>query len=180
MQAIRADVRADMNIQSRQIDNAGTRVDNAIQDMQKQFKELAGMQLRKPVLECFLGGSSLDGSILKFSPNLRDQNINIKNIGDASARNIKIRLYTNLTPEECNSFYGGGGEWRFLNASDEPDYGCVFESYEQQPIDPKESRPININLFNSFKTGNYRALLKVFYEQPEPKKYSFTISMSDK
>lgn len=171
----RADIRSERESQSRQLGNTVARVDNAIQDMQKQFKELAGAQIKKPVLELFVGGSSLEGAVLKLSPTHQTVTINIKNAGDASARNIRIRLYSNSTAD-CYYF----GSWRLLPVSDEPTYKCSFESYEIDPIDPKESRPFNLPMANNIKPGNYSFLLKVFYEQTEPQRYSFTIKVDDK
>lgn len=175
MLANRSDIKSERESQSRQLGNTIIRVDNAIQDMQKQFKELAGTQLKKPVLELFVGGSSLEGAVLKLSPTHQTVTINIKNVGKASARSIRVRLYSNST-DDCYYF----GSWRLLPMSDEPTYKCSFESYEIDPIDPKESRPFNIPMTNNIKPGNYPFLLKVFYEQTEPHRYSFTIKVNDK
>lgn len=176
MLAIRADVRADIDRQSRQFDQATAKVDSSVQDMQKQFKELAGNQLRKPVLELLMGGSSIESAVLKFSPSHQNLTMNIKNTGDFPARNIRIRLYSNFS-NDCQI----SGEWNQSTSSDEPAYKCVYESFQHQPLDPKESRPIDIDMANiNVKPGNYPSLLKMFYEQPEPRKYTFVISISDK
>src|SRR6185436_26935 len=72
------------------------KVDTAVADMQRQFKELSGVQLRKPSLECLLDGKSLEGSVLNFSTDHRTFNIELRNSGDAPAGNIRVRLYVNV------------------------------------------------------------------------------------
>jgi len=172
----REDVRAQGESQERQLGGTISRVDNASKDMRQQFKELAGTQLRKPLLECLLKGSSLEGEILNFTPEHRQKTIQIKNVGDAPARNIRIRLYTNM-PEDCLS-RGEETQWELLSLSDEPRYKYAFQTYGALPIDPKDSRTIDLFILNeTAKAGNYQSLLKVFYEQPEPRKYSFTIDI---
>lgn len=178
MQAIRTDVRTDIDGQSRLVSGNASKVDNAIQDMQKRFKELEGAQLRKPVLECLVGGQSLEGGILKLSPTRNEVTFQVKNTGDAPARNIRIRLYS--------AFDGNCNELLTLSplpASDEPSYKCAYEDYvfHTLTIDPKETRTFEIGTqAENPKIGIYPSLLKVFYEQPEPRKYSFTINISNK
>ena len=178
--AIRADLRAEMDAQSRRLDLSANKVDNSIQDMHKQFKELAGTQLRKPSLECLTGGSSLEGKILKISPAHENIVINVKNSGDAPAKSIRIRLYTNLISE--SRYLGGDStQWSVLPSSDDPSYKYAFET-QVSSIDPKDLLTVDFILilseYPNMKTGNYPALVKLFYEQPEPRKYSFTINIS--
>jgi hypothetical protein len=178
MQTIKADVRTDIDRQSQLLSGNTSKVDNAIQDMQKRFKELEGAHLRKPVLECLLAGQSLEGSILKFSPSHNEASFQVKNSGDAPARNIRMRLYI---------AYDGSCEGILtqmpLPFSDEPNYKCAYEDYvfHDRTIDPKETRTFEIDTQpQNIKPGTYPSLLKVFYEQPEPRKYSFSINSSDK
>lgn len=175
--AIRSDVRADMDRQSRQLDNSAGRVDNAIQDMQTQFKELAGVLARKPVIECFADGASLEGAVLKLSRNEGNSSskyINIKNTGDAPAR-VSVRLYTNISIRIYSPDI-----WSSLLASDEPAYSQAYKS-EYFMLDPKESQTIKITKTNDdLAPDSYPAILMVHYEQPEPKKYSFTFSFDEK
>jgi hypothetical protein len=174
--AIRSDLRAELDGQSRQLGSTATKVDNAISDMNKQFKELAGTQLRKPLLDCLLKGSNLEGEDLNFSPEHKQITIQIKNVGDAPARNIRVRLYTNIA--DNNAIQGEETQWDQLSLSDEPGYKYAFQSFAPQPIDPKESRTIDLVILNEYvKSGSYPSLLKVYYEQPEPRKYSFTINI---
>jgi hypothetical protein len=176
MQTIRADVRNDIDGQSRVVAGNAAKVDSSIQDMQKRFRELEGAHLRKPVLECLVGGQSLEGGILKLSPARSQVTFQVKNIGDAPARNIRIRLYS--------AYDGNCNELLMLSpllASDEPSYKCAYEDYvfHTLTIDPKETRTFEIETQpENPKIGTYPSLLKVFYEQPEPRKYSFTINIS--
>lgn len=177
--AIRSDLRAELDGQSRQLGSTANRVDNAIKDMNKQFKELAGTQLRKPLLDCLLKGSNLEGEVLNFSPDHKLITLQIKNVGDAPARNIRFRLYSNIA--DNNAIQGEETQWDQLSISDEPGYKYAFQSYAPQAIDPKDSRTIDIVVLNdNAKSGSYPCLLKVYYEQPEPRKYNFTINVRDK
>ncbi len=174
--SIREEVSKQMDSQTSQISNTGVRVDNAIQDMHKQFKELAGAQSRKPILECFTNGASLEGAVLRWS--LTNQNkfrINIKNTGDAPANNVMIRIYSNIP----GNYYLNG--WSQIAVPDEPTYTQAFDSdYRAFSLDPKESQILDLDIGGDLKSGNYPALIKIFYGQPEPMKYSFTINISDK
>jgi type II secretory pathway component PulM len=178
---VRADIRAELDGQARQLGSTAARVDNSIQDMQRQFKELAGAQLRKPALEFLLDGTSLEGKLLKFSPNHKRVTMTIKNTGDATARNLKIHLYSSFA-KDCQM-----SSWTTLTVSDEPAYKCGYVYYEvvHDAINPKESRTFDIDLELELANGNvqfgtYPALLKATYEQSEPRKYSFTMNIADK
>lgn len=171
--AIRADLRAELEGHSRQLSGTTAKADIAIHDMKQQFKELAGTQLRKPLLDCLLKGTNLEGEVLNFSPEHNKINIQVKNVGDAPAKNIKIILYSS-----CDMIHGDDTHWSQLPLSDEPSYKYAFQPHTPQPIDPKESRTIDlVVLMENAKSGSYPSLLKVYYEQPEPRKYSFTINI---
>lgn len=180
IQAIRMDVRAEMDSQSRNFEIVSGKVDKEIQRMQIQFKELAGTQLRKPMLECLSGGLSLEGKVLKVSPSHENIVINVKNTGDAPAKTIRLRLYTDLISE--SRYLGGDStKWFVLPSSDEPSYKYAFETHVSS-IDPKDVLAVDFSLilseYHNIKPGNYPALIKMFYEQPEPRKYLFTINIS--
>lgn len=180
MHNARADFRAEMDSQNRQLDNSGARVDNAVIDMQKQFKEFAGTQLRNPVLECYVGGSSLEGATIRFSKNNYKMNeglsITVKNTGDAPAIPAKLSIYTNIFIGYESSI------WSFNGPSDDPNFAYLLEHTFSWPLDPKESRAIGFGGFvrdENLKTGNYPVVLKVYYGQPEPKSYRFTINVTE-
>jgi len=119
--------------------------------------------MRKPLLECLLKGLSLDGEVLTFSPEQKSLTIQLKNVGDAPARNIRVRLYSNL-PEDYR-LYGDETPWYPLPSSDEPGYKYAFQSIIHHPIDPKESGTIDLLISNeNAKSGSYQSVLKVFYE----------------
>jgi hypothetical protein len=153
------------------------KVDAAVADMQKQFKELAGVQLRKPSLECLLDGKSLEGSTLNFSESHRTHTIELRNSGDAPAGNIRIRLYTNFV--EGVEIWDDQTQWQSLPYCDEPTYSRAFEVYQPGlSIDPQEARPIRITLpIEQIQKTNFPALLKIFYEQPQPRRYVFAINI---
>jgi hypothetical protein len=180
IQSIRSDLRAEIDGQSRNFGSVSEKVDKEIQRMQTQFKELAGTQLRKPALECLSGGSSLEGKTLNISPAHENIVIDIKNTGDAPAKTIRIRLYTNII-SEGRYLTGNNTRWFVLPSSDEPNYKYAFET-QSFPLDPKDLLTVDFNLvlseYHNIKPDNYPALVKLFYEQPEPRKYFFSINIS--
>ena len=153
------------------------KVDIALADMQRQFKELAGVQLRKPSLECFLDGKSLEGSVMSFAIDHQTFTIEVKNSGDAPANNIRVRLYANLENEI--GFWDEQTQWQQLPYCDEPTYSRAFEVYNPGLfIDAQEARPLRITLpVDQIQQTNFPALLKIFYEQPQPRKYVFSINI---
>ena len=179
IQSAQVDFRAHLETQSHEALSTNAKVDQAIQKMQHDFKELAGTQLRKPTLECLLNRTNLEGNTLSLYPNQQSETIEIRNTGDGTARNIRIRVYTNS--KEGISPNLGDFEWRQLNVADEPGYKFVYETYQPfQFIDPKESRSIDLGfMFGELQPPiTFGCLMKVFYEQPEPRRYVFTVSYS--
>jgi hypothetical protein len=175
--ALRLELKGNADNQTRESKSATDRVDRAIGDMQTQFKELAGVQLRHPLLVCLVGGRSLEAAVLSLQGQIADIRLELRNEGDAPARNVRIRLY--VATEQNVQLGGEVVNWQQLTFSDEPTYGIVFETYlPYASIDPKESRPLGFSLMvESMRGKSFPALLKIYYEQPEPKKYAFTISI---
>jgi len=173
--AIKADLRAEIESQSRQIEHSISRGDSAIQDMNKQFKDLAGTQLRKPKLECRVKGASLEGHVVNITSKNKNLYFEIKNVGDATARILRYKLYTNIV-KDCNRYILAGWEG---GASDEPSYKCSYQTLSGITIDSQDTQIKEIEMIDIDFTmqGNHPAALKIFYEQPEPRKYNFSINI---
>ena len=137
IRSTQSDFRTLLETQSREVISNNSKVDQSIQKMEREFKELAGNQLRKPKLECLLNRTNLEGNTLILYPNQQSETIEIRNTGDGTARNIRIRIYTNVKegyqPNQTDV------DWRQLNVADEPSYKFVYQTYQPfQFIDPKE------------------------------------------
>lgn len=151
------------------------KVDLAVKEMRDEFKELAGQQLRKPVIECFTGGRPLEAAQLFLEPSFSLIKFDIKNSGDASAKNVRLRLYTNFN-KEVN--IQGDDIWQWRGPSDESAYKEMYDCYQAYSLDPTESKPLQLQLMaENIQEGNYTTLLKIFYEQPEPKRFTFNIKV---
>ena len=175
VQSIKSEMRFQVEDQSRQLNLSTNKVDSAIQDMQKRFKELEGNQLRKPLLDLFYRSASLDGSTILFFPNKRGDTLTVKNNGDAPASNIRFRVYAAYSAD-CNEIF------ERLIPSDETGYQCAYEdsSIANTILNPKENRQFSIRRVHG-RVGKYPALLKVFYaEQPDPRRHLFTLIVSNK
>jgi len=156
------------------------RVDNAIQLMEKRFEEIVGKQLRRPSIECFhqnknLEGQSVDcivGEFKGISP------ITIRNNGDGPTHLIDCRLY--LGSDELPSKDFGIGRWHLLPDCDEsPEYDLAFDYLENGKfvLHPEKSFSFEQGTWSGFKKGTHvKALLKVYYGEPEAKKFQFTIN----
>ena len=74
------------------------RVDKEIQSMEKRFEELAGKQLRRPLIECSYQNKSLEGQLVDCSlgeaPGISP--IIVRNVGDGRTDLMYFRLYLAL------------------------------------------------------------------------------------
>ncbi len=175
---LRAEFKELASEQRSEIGTAMRKIDEAGSNLRSQFEQLAGAQMRKPLLECLFNGRGLEGTALSLSPSRGSLQLELKNIGDGPARNIRVRLYANL--EKQFDVTGDQTQWQALSISDEAGYSRAFETYQPfSSIDPKESRPLDISLpVEAMGIQTFPLLMKIFYEQPEPRRYVFTISVT--
>jgi hypothetical protein len=75
--------------------------------------------------------------------------------------------------------FGEEVPWQPLSFSDEPTYKKVYEIYQPfVSLDSKESRPFALGVTGESLQGkSFPGLIKIYYEQPEPKRYTFTINV---
>lgn len=155
-------------------------VDKETQQMENNFKELAGTQLRKPVLICKYGSDLLENvTVILNKKNEHNAVLELKNIGDAVAKNIRIRLYMNIDKDVSLRDGLNYGQHYF----DEKNYNkvCDINVYNFNSLDPKDSHTIDLGLFYDGKESlEIPALLKIYYEQPEPIRYNFRIKYDNK
>jgi gas vesicle protein len=181
IEGIKTDFRDLTQNQKETTNSSVAKIDNAIKDMQDKFDELSGLQLRKPELECFVNGAKLDGSKIHLKTENSSQAFEIRNTGDAVARNVRLRLYLDKEPGWVGNIQENGGwysEW-IKTKSDELDFQYAYEPSDgYNSVDPKDSKIFLFGISSKDKTIlQYQALLKIFYEQKEPKKYVFTIAI---
>jgi hypothetical protein len=156
--------------------------DKAISDMQAKFKELAGTALRKPVLDCFVNHVKLDGQTLNLNPTTTCI-IELHNSGDYPAKTIQVRLYTNLQLKIANPYgplYGALFGWT-QTPSEDSNYKFAYrlcyatsQNTIVGPLDPGDSDPLPLDVA-PLESGSFPALIKIFYEQPEPRQIPFTM-----
>jgi hypothetical protein len=166
----------DVSLAQNNYENTSTsKIDKGIQSMDSKFKELAGTALRKPKLICLYKGNSIESSTITFD-NKGNFNctIELKDIGDAKANNIHIKLYIKSTKDII--FQGG----MYFNgiSSDEPNYDKVYDitNADVTSIDSKDSKPDTFEFQTDINESlTIPAMLKIYYEQPEPIVYHFTI-----
>lgn len=160
---------------SNQINNAIDRVDRAITKMEQSFKELAGTQLRKPDIECYIEGKPLNNVTLSFQQD-ESKVLELKNVGDKPASEIKLHLY--ISDEKGIDNYGIFYSWQYSYFNDEPEYSKLFTLSAASYLEAKESSPVEMGVRTlkgeKWATG---ALLKIYYGQPEPKLVPFRIQV---
>ena len=150
---------------------------NSTSRLESQFKELAGTQLRRPMVECFSNGANLNDLTFDIPIYTEKHFIEVKNTGDAIANGVRLLLFIDYHMEVEPISNGTG--WRRLSFVEEPNYKYAFEfPYSIDFLDPKESKPIPLSIWTSEKnTGAMQAYLKVYYGQPEPTTYRFRINL---
>lgn len=158
------------------------KTDRAIDKMEARFRELSGTALRKPELDCFIDGKKLDGAVLQFSPNKRQRIVEVRNLGDAPARNIYIRIYSNLQTAFARFVPDARYEIYTLRENDEEGLFKYAHSVEEGvgSLDTKDSIRFTLRVDGDLQSTNVVGLIKILYEQPEPKRVSFNIVVSDK
>jgi len=163
------------------------KVEKAIDRMELKFSELAGTQLRKPKMSCYINETNLTNSTMLIRPEVEKAvsgKVIVKNIGDGTAENIKIRLYINSDDDDLKKYIG----YRFdmLDINDKPEFKWVYlYSSEDIVLPPKDSFSFDIMQFMAVKVDsepiskniNAIALLKIFYNEPTPIEIPFSIKI---
>ena len=181
--SIKSDVQSNIDSQTKQNIEANNKIDKAIQNMEAKFKELAGNQLRKSDLECLYDEKTLNDIDISFPWSERHRSFVIKNIGDATAKNIRVRLYMsdgiemNNYDESAIVQSNERTNWEDIN-SDDKLFKKVYETHFQS-MDPKETNSFYVNFLENQNNTleNHEVLLKILHEGSEPKIYRFKIKI---
>lgn len=157
------------------------KVDAAIEKMETKFNELAGKQLRKPKIACYIDGKNLVNNVIRFDPDeKRRKAIVIKNVGDGAAEHVTMRLYLNSEHDKLDyilwfdAFHQNG-------VNDKPEFKLSFRYGRDAFMLPaKDSFSIGFHLgnFHLIKRDTIvTAILKIFYGEPAPQEVPFTIEI---
>lgn len=156
------------------------RIDNAIESMERRFEELVGKQLRRPLIECSYQNKSLEGQsvdcIVGESNSIFP--IIVRNVGDGSTNLLYCRLY--LASDELPSNNFSISWWHLLPDCDEsPEYTLAYDYVDNGNflLHPQMPFPLRPGQWKGFKKGSSaKALLKVYYGEPEPRRVKFSIN----
>lgn len=112
---------------------------------------------------------------LEFSNDKNTKTIVLKNVGDAPARNIKIFLYLKTEKDQYLSSV-------YMNDKfcDENAFNTAWELNQGEIISlaPDQTYTFNIEFGYDRNTKSIApALLKIYYDQPEPMKCNFTCNL---
>lgn len=158
------------------------KTDKAIDKMQQQVREVIGTALLKPKLDCFVDGKRLDGGELRFSPGKRRRTIEVRNVGDATAKNIQVRIYCALKDQLSFQAHEGSDGSTAPGTSDELEFGSnYYFGRISVSLNPKDSTTLSLDYYQeSFPTTNAPSLIKVYCEQQDPRTVTFSMVFSDK
>lgn len=142
-------------------------------------EDLAGKQLPRPLIECSYQNKSIEGQLVDCSvgqiPSIPP--IIIRNVGDVPVDYMDFRLYLALDepmPDLSISW------WNPLQYCDEPGYTVAFDyTNRAQHVHPKESFGLRMGQWFSFsakKGSRAQALLKVYYGEPEPIVFKWSVN----
>jgi len=161
-------------------DKSSNRIDSSTQRMEEKFKELAGKQLRKPKLDFFVEGKRLAGSSFIFDPQNLRKIIEIKNLGDGTADQLRMRLYLNYEDEDLVRDLNNGS-WVKSEPNDKPEFVAMFIYRNESIVIPAQgSISMSWYMQNPHlrkKNIKVRALLKIFYGEPVPGEVPFSFEI---
>ena len=151
------------------------KVDTAIQEMRERFKELAGIQLRKPDLECFVDGKNLENAVLAIVEG-KESLFMLKNTGDAPTSNIQIRLY--MAADQRVTLGHTKYFWHPVN-SDDIGFSKAFR-LDHVWLDAGEPFSFDIILYVESEEIQVPAMFRFYYGQPKPKEIRFTMNVKQR
>jgi len=165
------------------------KVDKSITSMEERFSELAEKHLRKPDIVCEVNGESLLNKTLVVSPYGESSQIfQIKNIGDASAGPASVYLYLKNIPEELINFNCTDTAIDYSRVMDkatsnDPSFAGRYRAFIIRAFHAKTEYNTIIS-YNSKQTTGFDtevpAMLKIYYEGPEPYEVPFTMKFISK
>jgi hypothetical protein len=161
-------------------EKSSNRIDSSTQRMEERFKELAGKQLRKPKLDCFVEGKRLSGSSLIFNPQTIKRFVELKNLGDGTAEQVRIRLYLNYVDDDLIRDLRNES-WFKSEVNDRSEFVAMF-IYEKESVMIPAQGSITLPWWMQnpqLRKANIKTkgLLKVFYGEPSPGEFPFTFEI---
>lgn len=158
-------------------------VNTAKASFEQRFKDLTGTVFKGPRIQCLVNGLPIDNQVFRITKSQNTITIGLKNIGDQSAKNLKVTLYANN--ESNTSIYGGqDNQWEDLERSDEPAYQNSYkiDYYRDEGLnlDPFESNYINLSVeFPNAGQMEVAMMLKIHFGQPKPSEFPFKVILQN-
>ncbi len=157
------------------------RVNEAIERMDNKFNELAGKQLRKPKIVCYVDGQPLVNSVIHFDPENLKKTVLIRNEGDGTADYIRMRLYINNEDNRLLNDLFNTGFWE-ENICDKPAFSkmLIYGRNNINLLPAQDSIPLEFWMQNpqSRKSSVHAAaILMIFYGEPVPIEVPFTLEI---
>jgi len=177
--ATRGELHQFVGDQSRNGELSSAKIDVAIKDMRKQFQDLAGMQNRRPEIECAYEGRTLEGTTIALP---REENsmvgVTLRNAGDGPAQNLRTMLYLDLNENDVDmSTY----ETRWIQKPSERHGFSRAWVAEQSISSLAPGEPLTLyfgfNPWQKLGTSSRDAILVVFCDQLSPRQFSFKFAL---
>jgi hypothetical protein len=154
------------------------RVENSIDKMESNFKELAGKQLRKPQIVCKINNAPLLDNVLCIKDRNASYFIDIYNEGDGVSGPIDVYVYLKKIPVPSFSFsVENYHDWKPM-PSENQKYPYKYAVKKSTHLSPNDGLNINFDLYSFFaevETMDIEAMLKVFYGESKPIEVPFVL-----
>ena len=153
------------------------KVDKQIESMEERFKELAGLQLRKPDIICKVNNDPLLNNVIFPTEDylsrelfLIDSYIDIQNIGDGIAKPIRVYLYLNTIDFDHVS------SKEKYDHSEDTKYPAKYLIARVEDLLPQEvmNVPISVQIRET-QHKELGAKLVVYYGETKPIEVPFTL-----
>ena len=158
-----------------------SKLDTEIEKMETKFNELAGKQLRKAKIACYVDGENLLNSTVVYGPHFPQKEFIIFNEGDGTADYIKVYLYVDQGKDEWFPNQDSTG-WEKYLGSDNPEfeYMLKYEFWKESRLPARDFMPIYLEAGcqrSQKEDIRARAMLKIFYDEPVPVEIPFTLEL---
>ena len=163
------------------------KTEKAISQMQKEFDQIVGKQLREPELKCFLNGRDLTNQTIEFvssyvKKGTIERSIVIKNIGEKMVPNFEVYLYYKSNNGNTKISYSNHPNFYMYNQANLDGYDICYKMWDESfKIHPTDSfslviyNPIHRKGKDDVDIIELSCLMKVYYDQLEPLEVPFKI-----
>lgn len=148
------------------------KIDKQLENMEARFKELVGLQLRKPNIVCTVNNDPLLDNIVTMKQ-YDSSYIDIYNKGDGIAGPIRVYLYIG-TSDIYGTYNMRDNNWKDM-PSENKRYHRKYLIGNTDSLSPQEVFNLDIHIESSKSENETEAMIKIYYGDLKPVDIPFTI-----